>query len=144
MNLRIFITFFSCLFSLANDNLLYANGTVGSVWKSENVALPQGRIAYIDPSTGTIYEVNLDGVVTWKYQIPDEYQQKGNMRTGADIEWVNKSDHFLFVVPEGGIYEVFKCELLPELEEQVPTIPWQSNSPTELCQNLMKESLKQF
>ena len=106
MNLRIFITFFSCLFALANDNLLHANGNVGAVWKSENVALPQGRIAYIDPFTGTIYEVNLDGLVTWKYQIPDQYQQKGNMRKGADIEWINKSDHFLFVVPEGGIYEV--------------------------------------
>ena len=72
MNHRIFIIFFAFLFSFANDNLLYANGNVGAVWKSENVTLPQGRIAYIDPSTGTIYEVNLDGVVTWKYQIPDQ------------------------------------------------------------------------
>ena len=106
MTVKIFITFFACLFSLANDNFLYANGKVGAVWKSKNVVLPQGRIAYIDPSTGTIYEVNLDGVVTWNYQIPDQYQQKGNMRKGADIEWINKSDQFLFVVPKGGIYEV--------------------------------------
>ena len=106
MNLRIFIIFFTSLFSLANHNFLYANVTVGAVWKAENLTLPQGRIAYIDPSKGTIFEVNLDGVVTWKYQIPDQYQQKGNMRKGADIEWINKSDHFLFVVPEGGIYEV--------------------------------------
>ena len=106
MNLRIFITLFASLFSFANHNFLYANGNVGAVWKAENVALPQGRIAYIDPSTGTIYEVNLDGVVTWKYQIPDQYQQKGNMRKGADIEWIKKLDHFLFVVPGGGIYEV--------------------------------------
>ena len=65
MNLRIFITFFVSLFFIANGNLLSADDTVGAVWKSENVALPHGRIAYIDPSTGTIYEVNLDGVVTW-------------------------------------------------------------------------------
>ena len=28
------------------------------------------------------------------------------MRKGADIEWLDKSDHFLFVVPGGGIYEI--------------------------------------
>ena len=106
MNHRIFVAFFVCLFFSANGGLLHADDLVGAAWKSENVSLPEGKIAYIDPKEGTIYEVNLDGLVTWKYQIPSKIQDKGDMRKGADIEWLDEQDHFLFVVPGGGIYEV--------------------------------------
>ncbi|MAI10827.1 MAG: hypothetical protein CBD27_12405 [Rhodospirillaceae bacterium TMED167] len=106
MNHRIFVAFFVCLFFSANGDLLHADDLVGAAWKSENVSLPEGKIAYIDPKEGTIYEVNLDGLVTWKYQIPSKIRDKGDMRKGADIEWLDEQDHFLFVVPGGGIYEV--------------------------------------
>ena len=106
MNRRIFVAFIICLLFSANGGLLHANDRVGAAWKSENFLLPEGKIAYIDPVEGAIYEVNLDGLVTWKYQIPSKIQDKGNMRKGADIEWLDESDHFLFVVPGGGIYEV--------------------------------------
>ena len=106
MNRVISIAFLVCILSSPNGNFLHANDRVGSVWKSQNVVLPEGKIAYIDPDEGAIYEVNLDGFVTWKYQIPAKIQDKGDMRKGADIEWLDKSDHFLFVVPGGGIYEI--------------------------------------
>ena len=106
MNHRIFVAFFVCLFFSANGGLLHADDLVGAAWKSENVSLPEGKIAYIDSKEGTIYEVNLDGLVTWKYRIPSKIQDKGDMRKGADIEWLDEQDHFLFVVPGGGIYEV--------------------------------------
>ena len=106
MALRIFVLIFVCLSLSAKDSLLKASDRVGAVWKAENVVLPEGNIAYIDPNQGAICEVNLDGLVTWKYKIPGKIQEKGNMRKGADIEWLDKSNHFLFVVPGGGVYEV--------------------------------------
>ena len=93
------------LFSLFS-NYVYAKAKVGEVWTLPDTVIPKGKIAYIDPVEGAIYEVNLHGLVTWKYQIPDKIIQKGVMRKGADIEWLKESDNFLFVVPLGGIYEV--------------------------------------
>ena len=93
------------LFSLFS-NYVYAKAKVGEVWTLPDTVIPKGKIAYIDPVEGAIYEVNLHGLVTWKYQIPDKIIQKGNIRRGADIEWLKESDNFLFVVPLGGIYEV--------------------------------------
>ena len=88
------------------SNYVYAKAKVGEVWTLPDTVIPKGKIAYIDPVEGAIYEVNLHGLVTWKYQIPDKIIQKGVMRKGADIEWLKESDNFLFVVPLGGIYEV--------------------------------------
>ena len=93
------------LFSLFS-NYVYAKAKVGEVWTLPDTVIPKGKIAYIDPVEGAIYEVNLHGLVTWKYQIPDKIIQKGDIRKGADIEWLKESDNFLFVVPLGGIYEV--------------------------------------
>lgn len=93
------------LFSLFS-NYVYAKAKVGEVWTLPDTVIPKGKIAYIDPVEGAIYEVNLHGLVTWKYQIPDKIIQQGDIRKGADIEWLKESDNFLFVVPLGGIYEV--------------------------------------
>ena len=79
MNRRIFVAFIICLLFSANGGFLHANDRVGDAWKSENFLLPEGKIAYIDPVEGAIYEVNLDGLVTWKYQIPSKIQDKGNI-----------------------------------------------------------------
>ena len=106
MYLKLFIS--SSIFILFSlfSNYVYAKAKVGEVWTLPDTVIPKGKIAYIDPVEGAIYEVNLHGLVTWKYQIPDKLIQKGDMRKGADIEWLKESDNFLFVVPLGGIYEV--------------------------------------
>ncbi len=85
---------------------VYANEIVGTVSKTSDSALPNGLIAYIDPVEGAIYEVNMKGVVTWEYKIPNKIKNRGSLRHGADIEWLKGTDNFLFVVPKGGIYEV--------------------------------------
>ena len=94
------------LSSVLLQSLVYANDKVGTISSTSDVALPNGLVAYIDPVEGAIYEVNMKGVVTWKYKIPNKIKNRGSLRHGADIEWLKDSDHFLFVVPKAGIYEV--------------------------------------
>ena len=90
------------VFSLAAN----ADDKVGKVESSSALVLPEGRIAYINPNEGAIYEVDLAGHVTWKYKIPKKLALSGSLRKGADIEWLEGPDRFLFVVPESGIFEV--------------------------------------
>ncbi len=92
--------------SVMLHSLAYANDKVGTLSSISDVALPNGLVAYIDPVEGAIYEVNMNGVVTWKYKIPSKIKNRGSLRHGADIEWLKDNDHFLFVVPKAGIYEV--------------------------------------
>ena len=94
------------LSSVLLQSLVYANDKVGTILSTSDVALPNGLVAYIDPVEGAIYEVNMNGVVTWKYKIPSKIKNRGSLRHGADIEWLKERDHFLFVVPKAGIYEV--------------------------------------
>jgi hypothetical protein len=94
------------LSSVLLQSLVYANDKVGTISSTSDVALPNGLVAYIDPVEGAIYEVNMKGVVTWKYKIPSKIKNRGSLRHGADIEWLKDRDHFLFVVPKAGIYEV--------------------------------------
>ena len=106
MYLKIFISsLIFILFSLFSS-FVYAKEKVGEVWALPDAAIPEGRISYIDPIEGIIYEVDLNGFVTWKYKIPSKINNKKTLRKGADIEWLKESDNFLFVVPLVGIYEV--------------------------------------
>ena len=93
------------LFSLFSS-FVYAKEKVGEVWALPDAAIPEGRISYIDPKEGSIYEIDLNGFVTWKYKIPSKIKNRRTLRKGADIEWLKESDSFLFVVPQVGIYEV--------------------------------------
>ena len=94
------------LSSVLLNSLVYANDKVGTVSRTSDVTIPKGLVAYIDPVEGAIYEVNMNGMITWKYKIPSKIKNRGSLRHGADIEWLKDPDHFLFVVPKGGIYEV--------------------------------------
>jgi hypothetical protein len=106
MYLKVFISsLIFILFGLVSS-LVYAKEKAGEVWTLPDAAIPEGRISYIDPIEGVIYEVDLNGSVTWKYKIPSKIKNRGKLRKGADIEWLKESDNFLFVVPLGGIYEV--------------------------------------
>ena len=67
------------LSSVLLDNLVYANDKVGTVSRTSDVTIPKGLIAYIDPVEGAIYEVNMNGIVTWKYKIPSKI--KNSVRT---------------------------------------------------------------
>lgn len=79
---------------------------VGSA-KLVSAMTPQpGRVVYIDPVSGRIIEIDLTGTVTWTYSIPSEVIGNGRLSSGADIEWIERTDTFLFVVPFSGIFEV--------------------------------------
>ena len=79
---------------------------VGKLWELNGENLTTGRIAYVDPIEEAIYEIDLKGYVTWKYLLPSEVKQPGNIRQGADIEWIKNKDNFLIVIPKGGIFEI--------------------------------------
>ena len=66
------------LSSVLLQSLVYANDKVGTISSTSDVALPNGLVAYIDPVEGAIYEVNMKGVVTWKYKIPSKIKNKGS------------------------------------------------------------------
>jgi hypothetical protein len=54
-----------------------------------------------------IIEIDMNGKVIWDYKIPSKIV--GGPRhagLGADIEWLPEKDHFLFVMPLRGVYEV--------------------------------------
>lgn len=65
-----------------------------------------GHVAFIDIGNNSIVELDLNGQVVWKYNIPFLVTLGGDMSHGADIEWNSSTDTFLFVIPGKGIYEV--------------------------------------
>jgi len=79
---------------------------VGKLWELNGANFPKRRIAYLDPIKGAIYEIDLKGSVIWKYLLPSEVKQLGNIRQGSDIEWIKDKDSYLIVVPRGGIFEI--------------------------------------
>lgn len=84
----------------------HAADTVGTVEVSEASAIQPGRVAYVDPTRRKIVEITPDGKPTWEYPVPADVIGDGDLGHEADIEWLAASDHFLFVVPMAGIFEV--------------------------------------
>ncbi len=83
---------------------------VGEVELSGGAAVQEGRVAYIDPGQGKIVEIGLDGRKTWEFSIPLGVIGSGDLNMGADIEWIPSTDHFLFVVPLRGVFEVDRAK----------------------------------
>jgi hypothetical protein len=87
-----------------------AADTVGSVEVLESGAVQPGHAAYVDPTRGKIVEITPDGRPTWEFTIPPEVIGSGDLGLAADIEWLAATDHFLFVVPRTGVFEVDRAK----------------------------------
>lgn len=109
--------FFSPLFSLRKHfpNALLAcalllstpaigQGPVSQHLKPERIQA--GKFALIEPESRRIVEFDLNGKQTWAYTIPYSMIGSGDLSHGADIEWLPEKDHFLFVVPGEGVFEI--------------------------------------
>jgi hypothetical protein len=59
-----------------------------------------------DPGRPRIIEVDMQGRVVWSYDIPQSIVLGGRPSRAPDVEWLAQSDHFLFVMPFKGVYEV--------------------------------------
>ncbi|MFH1728829.1 MAG: aryl-sulfate sulfotransferase [Pseudomonadota bacterium] len=59
---------------------------------------------YHDLDKPKIVEVNMKGEITWEYKLPRYMKRYTN--PGFDVEYIKKSDTFLFVLPIFGIFEV--------------------------------------
>ncbi len=83
---------------------------VGEVEASRGEAVQAGRVVYIDPRQSKVIEITLDGQKTWEFSIPHDVVGPGDLNMGADIEWIPQTDHFLFVVPLRGVFEVDRAK----------------------------------
>ena len=66
-----------------------------------------GRIAFVKPGEEKIVEIDLKGNTIWEFKIPRKYSGGSkSYASGADIEWIAKTDTFLVALPSVGIIEV--------------------------------------
>jgi hypothetical protein len=65
-----------------------------------------GRVAFVDTMGRRIVEMDRAGKVTWSWPIPGSVVGGGDLRSGADLEWVRADDTFLLVVPFRGVFRV--------------------------------------
>jgi len=59
-----------------------------------------------NPKEPYIVEIDMKGQVRWYYEIPKSILKGCDISRGADIEWLPLDDHFLFVLPYKGVYEI--------------------------------------
>jgi hypothetical protein len=68
-----------------------------------------GTTCFVDttsPGDPRIVEIDMRGRMVWSYDIPTSIVRGSEPHRGADIKWLAQSDHFLFVMPFKGVYEV--------------------------------------
>jgi hypothetical protein len=92
-NLLVFLISASLSFSAFSETLVF------------NTDVQKGRIALVDTAQGKLVEYDLSGKLTWEFKLPRRLRNE-HLSKGADIEWLPKTDTFLFVVPLTGIFEV--------------------------------------
>lgn len=59
-----------------------------------------------NPKNPYIVEIDMKGKVVWHYEIPKSTLRGCEISKGPDIEWLPSDDHFLFVLPYKGVYEI--------------------------------------
>lgn len=59
-----------------------------------------------NPKNPYIVEIDMKGKVVWYYEIPKSTLRGCEISKGPDIEWLPSDDHFLFVLPYKGVYEI--------------------------------------
>ena len=64
----------------------------------------------IDPTRPVIKEIDMQGRIVWEYVIPTKIVSGGWPSRAADVEWLPQKDHFLFVMPYRGVYEVNRAK----------------------------------
>jgi len=65
-----------------------------------------GRVAFVDTVGQRIVELDRAGKVTWSWAIPATVVGAGDLRSGADLDWVREDNSFLLVVPLQGVFRL--------------------------------------
>ena len=68
-----------------------------------------GNVAFVDTVGRRIVEIDRAGKVAWSWPIPASVIGAGDLRSGADLEWIAGDDSFLLVVPFRGIFRVSRA-----------------------------------
>jgi hypothetical protein len=74
----------------------------------ENKIAP-GNVAFVDTLGRRIVEINRAGKVVWSWPIAAALIGGGDLRSGADLEWIAADDSFLLVIPFRGIFRVSRA-----------------------------------
>ncbi|HXF55361.1 MAG TPA: hypothetical protein VNK52_14700 [Hyphomicrobiaceae bacterium] len=65
-----------------------------------------GNVAFVDTLGKRIVEIDRAGKVVWSWPITAALIAGGDLRSGADLEWIAADDSFLLVIPFRGIFRV--------------------------------------
>lgn len=106
-NRRFLTTVFSLLL-LGVARLSIAGEIVGRVSGDFPLGL-RGTIAYVDPQSAKVIEVDQRGETKTVWTIPISYQQGGSLFSGADIDWIASSQTYLVTIPRAAVIESTKA-----------------------------------
>jgi|GEM_PF-3597243 len=68
-----------------------------------------GHVAFVDTLGRRIVEIDRAGKVVWSWPIDASLIASGDLRSGADLEWIAADDSFLLVIPFRGIFRVSRA-----------------------------------
>lgn len=68
-----------------------------------------GNVAFVDTLGKRVVELDRTGRVVWSWRIPASVVGKGDIRAGADLEWIAADDSFLVTIPFRGIFRVSRA-----------------------------------
>jgi hypothetical protein len=103
INPRFSATFFSLLI-MGALRLSLAGEIVGKVTGDFPEGL-SGTIAYVNPQSAKVIEVDRTGEAKTAWTIPASYQLGGSLFSGADIEWVVSNQTYLVTIPRAAVIE---------------------------------------
>lgn len=98
-----------CLLALANTAGGASAQNAYRVVKAVQGKIAPGRVAFVDTVGRRIVELDRAGKVTWSWSIPRLVIGGGDLRSGADLEWVRADNSFLLVVPLRGVFRVSRA-----------------------------------
>jgi hypothetical protein len=68
--------------------------------------IARGNVAFVDTVGKRIVEIDRSGKIVWRWPIAPSLIGRGDLRRGADLEWIAADDSFLLVIPFRGIFRV--------------------------------------
>ncbi len=68
-----------------------------------------GNVAFVDTVGSRIVEIDRAGKVVWSWRIAASMIGTGDLRSGADLEWIAADDSFLLVIPFRGIFRISRA-----------------------------------
>jgi WD40 repeat protein len=102
------------ILSLLATTLIAPTGAIGATvgrMTSTNIdAVQKGLFAYVAPADKKIVEIDETGELKWEFSIPESVIGNGRIHAASDVEWIPKTDTYLFVIPGSGVFEVNRAK----------------------------------